>query len=277
MTLDVLIAVAPNGARKTRADHPCVPITAQELAATASGCSAAGAAMIHLHVRDDEGRHSLDAGRYREAIVAVRSSAGADMIVQITTEAAGVFGVAEQMAVVEAVQPEACSVALRELCPKDDGPSLSRYRGFIRDCLAQGVWLQHILYDVADVKRFTQLRRDGLYGARPMALLVIGRYQTAESADPATLARMAAELMVDGPDSASWMVCAFGEAETRLLLAASALGGHMRVGFENNLLRADGSIAASNAQRVEDCASGLKRIGLSPMSGKAARELWFRR
>jgi uncharacterized protein (DUF849 family) len=81
--------VAPNGARKTKADHPALPIGPAELAATAAACRDAGAAAIHLHVRDEAGGHSLDAGRYREATAEVRAAIGEAMIVQITTEAVG--------------------------------------------------------------------------------------------------------------------------------------------------------------------------------------------
>ena len=68
----LVLAVAPNGARKTQADHPAIPISPAELAATAAAAQAAGAAMIHLHVRDADQKHSLDVGAYREATAAVR-------------------------------------------------------------------------------------------------------------------------------------------------------------------------------------------------------------
>ena len=114
-----LIAVAPNGARKTKTDHPALPISPDEIAADAADCLAEGAALLHLHVRDAEGRHSLDAVAYRDAINAVRSFTGTDLIIQITTESAGVFQIDRQIAVVEDVKPEACSAAIRELCPSD--------------------------------------------------------------------------------------------------------------------------------------------------------------
>ena len=56
---EVLIAVAPNGARLSRRDHAALPLTSDEIAETALSCAQAGAVMIHLHVRDDEGRHCL--------------------------------------------------------------------------------------------------------------------------------------------------------------------------------------------------------------------------
>ncbi|MCP4385917.1 MAG: 3-keto-5-aminohexanoate cleavage protein, partial [Hyphomicrobiales bacterium] len=107
----VLLAVAPNGARLRRTDHPALPMTPDELARTASACLEAGAAMIHLHVRDRHGAHVLDAELYRDAIRAVRSSVGTRMIVQITTEALGRYQQEHQIAVVAAVRPEAVSLA----------------------------------------------------------------------------------------------------------------------------------------------------------------------
>ena len=87
----VMIAVAPNGARKTQQDHPQLPISPKEIAHTAAACRDAGACMLHLHVRDEKLGHSLDVERYREAIRAIRQEVGDEFIIQITTEAVGVF------------------------------------------------------------------------------------------------------------------------------------------------------------------------------------------
>lgn len=88
-TAPVVIAVAPNGARKTRADHPRLPLTPDELAQCAAHCLDAGAAMLHLHVRDAQGRHSLEPADYRAAIDAIRARAGDELIVQVTSEGGG--------------------------------------------------------------------------------------------------------------------------------------------------------------------------------------------
>ena len=69
-----LIMVAPNGARRMKADHPALPLTVAETVETAQACHAAGAGALHLHIRDAEGRHSLDAGHYREALQALRQA-----------------------------------------------------------------------------------------------------------------------------------------------------------------------------------------------------------
>src|SRR3546814_12920842 len=73
--------------------------------------------MIHPHVRDADDRHSLDAGAYREATAAVREAVGDRMVIQVTSEAVGIYSPAQQMAMVRAVEPEAVSLAIRELVP----------------------------------------------------------------------------------------------------------------------------------------------------------------
>ena len=87
-TLDYSLMIAPNGARRTTADHPALPVTAADLARTARACQLEGATAIHLHIRDDAQRHSLDPHRYRDAMAAVAEQAPR-LGLQITTESAG--------------------------------------------------------------------------------------------------------------------------------------------------------------------------------------------
>src|SRR5215467_5824953 len=95
----VAIAVAPNGGRRTKADHPALPITPDELADVAAASLEAGAAMIHVHVRDRDGCHLLDAEAYRAVIAAIRASVGDRLVLQITSEALGIYQPEEQMRV----------------------------------------------------------------------------------------------------------------------------------------------------------------------------------
>src|SRR5690625_7685993 len=115
MTLPCLLMVAPNGARRLHADHPAIPLTPEALARDAVACRDAGAAMMHLHVREPDGRHLLDAGAYREATAAIRGAVGDDLLLQVTSEAAGRYGPEAQRRRMAELQPEAVSVAGREL------------------------------------------------------------------------------------------------------------------------------------------------------------------
>lgn len=271
MTGPTVVAVAPNGARRTRADHPALPITPAELAREAAACHERGATLLHLHVRDAGGAHTLDPEAYRDAIAAVRREAGPGLIVQMTTEAVGRFTPAEQMAAVRAVRPEAVSLAIRELVP--DAAAEPAAAAFLAECAAAGTMLQLIVYTPEDVARYHALAARGVVPASPVSvLLVLGRYTPGQVSSPADLDPLLAAYR--GP--APWFVCAFGRDELACALAAAARGGHARIGFENNLHLADGRVAPDNAALVEQLAGALWAAGGRPATAAEARALLAR-
>jgi uncharacterized protein (DUF849 family) len=166
INVPLILAVAPNGARKTKADHPAVPIGPVELAAEAARCREVGAAMIHLHVRDADDKHSLDADAYAEATAAVRREVGDDMIIQMTTEAVGIYSSAQQIAAVRTVRPEAASLAVGEFCP--DEAAVPAFAEFLTWMAAERIMPQYILYGPEDAAQFVDLRKRGVIpGDRP--------------------------------------------------------------------------------------------------------------
>ena len=242
--------VAPNGARRTRDDHPALPLTIEQTVETAVACRQAGAGAIHLHVRDEKGLHSLDPGLYTEAVQAVTRATESRMHIQITTEAVGRYRPDEQVATVKAVLPDAVSVALREMCPsRTDEPVAA---GFYRWAYEAGIAVQHILYSADEVYRLSgMIARRTVPGERHAVIFVLGRYSVGQQSQPADLdpyLRATADCRLE--DAMEWMVCAFGSGETACLADALARGGHARVGFENSLWNADGSLAKSNDERV---------------------------
>ncbi|MFC0339887.1 3-keto-5-aminohexanoate cleavage protein [Paracoccus niistensis] len=242
------IMVAPNGARRGKADHPALPVTIPEIVACAAECFAAGADGIHAHVRDGQGQHVLDAGLYRE-LIAEMSRAVPGMAVQITTEAVGRYSPAEQRALVAAVQPAMVSVALREIMSESD---LHLTRAFFHGCAEAGIAVQHILYAPEEVDWLAALQADGIIPTGQLQLIhVLGRYTAGQTSAPADLDAPLARQRALGP-AVDWAVCAFGPAETDCLVAADRQGGKSRIGFENNLLNADGRPAISNADRVRE-------------------------
>ncbi len=264
----VLLMVAPNGARRGKADHPALPITPEELAEATEKAVAAGAAAVHVHVRDDDGRHSLDPDRYRMAIAAIRARVGRDPVIQISTESAGLFGPEDQIGLVRALWPEAVSVAIRELVP-DDGPAAERQaRRFFGELAEAGVWTQFILYDRTDILRWHRLReRAVIAAARPFVLLVLGR-----GSGMARLPGMLAALDPWNPACpVDWMLCGFDRMELPAAAAALALGGHVRVGFENNLHLADGRLAPENAALLRQLAPFWRSLGRQPLTPSALR------
>jgi 3-keto-5-aminohexanoate cleavage enzyme len=250
------LMVAPNGAYKTRRDHAGLPISAAELAETAKACLDAGAALIHLHVRDGAGRHLLDAEAYRAATEAVRRAVGRDLVIQITSEAAGRYAAAEQMAVVRETRPEAVSVGLREVMPDQAAePAAAAFFAWLAEAR---IMTQVILYSAGDLLRYQALKRRGLIpGKGHFLLFVLGRYASDQQSEPADILPF---LSIDDGE-APWAVCAFGAKEAACVLMAAALGGHGRVGFENNLFLPDGRIAPDNAALVRNAAAGAVIVG----------------
>lgn len=250
----IMVIAAPNGARRTQADHPALPMSAEELADCAAGLPGAGVSVLHLHVRDRNGRHTLDADAYRSAIRRITGRIGDALVIQVTTEAMGRYSTAEQMAVVRDLRPEAVSLALRELCPDEAAEATAA--SFFAWLAAERIWPQYILYSADDLGRFEALRRRGLFADdHPSCLLVLGRYGEEKDGDPGELDKLLSAV----ESVEAWSVCCFGPREHDVALAALERGGHVRIGFENNLALADGSIAADNAALVAQFTATLRQ------------------
>jgi len=262
----LILTVAPNGARRGYADHPALPITPEEIGRCAAACADAGAAMIHLHVRDRDGGHTLDADAYRAAIGAVKQQAGERIVIQVTSEAVGIYEPAQQMAMVRAVRPEAVSLAVRELLP--EGADEQEVAKFFAWLAAEHIAAQFILYSQEDVRRFDDLVERGVVAdCQRFVLFVLGRYSAGQQSSPDDVL----PFVTANSGGYTWAVCAFGQREAACVLAAAAAGGHGRVGFENNLCLPDGRTAPDNAALVAAVADGARAMGRPLASATVAR------
>lgn len=267
-----LIMAAVNGARRTKADHPALPVTVAEIAEDVAACAEAGAAMAHVHVRDGDGRHVLDSGLYEQAFSRIADRVGGDFLVQATTEAAGRYTPDAQLALIKTLGPAAVSIAVSELLPDPaDDAARTRLRELCEWMRAHAVWPQFILYRPEEVETFLRLHADGdIPFAEPSLLFVLGRYRDGQIATPDDLPPF---LQALGSALASWMICAFGPQEQACAQAAIAAGGHVRVGFENNLWLPDGRVADSNAALVELAANTARESGREVMFPSDAANL----
>ncbi|MHA1190611.1 MAG: 3-keto-5-aminohexanoate cleavage protein, partial [Alphaproteobacteria bacterium] len=122
--------------------------------------------------------------------------------------------------------------------------------------------VQNILYSPDDVTRFNALQAANvILGTAPSLLFVLGRYAANQESDPADLAPFVAARSEAGRnDRSPFMVCAFGRSETAALVVTAQQGGHCRIGFENNILMADGALAANNAERINELTAALSNV-----------------
>lgn len=264
--LPCLLMVAPNGARRVYQDHPAIPLTPEELARDAKECLAAGASAMHVHVREADGHHLLDAAAYQDAISAIQEVVGDQLLLQVTSEAGGRYSPSEQRRVIEALQPDYVSIAVREWF--GDAHEVQASGELCRYIARRGTHIQYIVYSPEDLNFFNQLRQQGTLPNGPALLLfVLGRYANPPVADPGRLPGFLHDLVAGD----HWAVCAFGPTEGDCLALAAQQGGHARVGFENNLWRANGQLATNNAELVAKTKARIEATGRQIMNATEAR------
>ena len=271
MRQDSLVIVAPNGARRGKQDHPALPVTPDEIALEVEACVEAGAAMVHLHARDAEGGHSLEVADNEAVLEAVcKRVPQKDVVIQLTTEAVGIYQPPQQMALVRALQPEAASFAIKELIPTERDEETAE--GFFRWAASAGVISQFIVYSADDLLRYVDLVERGVLPKNKHHLLfVLGRYHNKQQSELSDLEPFLA--LTDRLGDVRWAVCAFGQQEQACLLAATQAGGDVRVGFVNNLLRTDGSLANNNSEQVSELADKIAQQGRKVLTAQELRAM----
>ncbi|MFI5840467.1 3-keto-5-aminohexanoate cleavage protein [Catenuloplanes sp. NPDC051500] len=267
-----LITVAPTGAETSKQDAPALPVTLDELLTTAKECAALGAAMIHVHIRDERAEPTLDLGRLRETVAALRAET--DLIVQLSTGGAVTDPEAARRAVLE-VRPESASLTMGTV-NFGDGVFLNRW-DFIVD-LHTGMQERGILpeYEIFDLGQLTTLRRllekHGLPAGGHVHLdLVMGVPGGMAGTTETVAACLAA--MRDLPEDTTFSATGIGRATIPVMLAALSAGGHLRVGMEDTLTYAPHRPVDSNMQLVARAVGFAQLAQRPPLLTKAAREL----
>lgn len=182
-----------------------------------------------------------------------RRNHGTSLILQVTTEAVGIYTSPEQMATIRALVPEAVSIGIRELVP--DETSKPEAKIFFDWLSQQSTQIQFICYSAADLQYLSDLYHETIITQPVFVLFVLGnktgKWGQPEDLHPFLEKKKELEFEFD------WAVCAFGGKELDCMLEAIRHGGHVRIGFENNHLMADGSIAPTNAQLIEQFKKAL--------------------
>jgi 3-keto-5-aminohexanoate cleavage enzyme len=266
----VLITVAPTGAETAKDDCPQLPTTLEELVETARECEAAGAAMIHVHIRDADHRPTLDPTRLRDTVQALREST--DLIVQLST-GGSVHDPLEQRLKVLDAQPDSCSLTMGTTNFGDD--VFSNPWPFVRELyqLSQDrqVVPEFELFDLGQVHALHRLLDTyGLpYGEKVHCDFVMG----VPGGMPGTAAALVAGVAMLPEAVTSWSATGIGRSTLPVALASLSMGGHLRVGMEDVLTLAKGVPVERNAQLVERAAALAGVVQRQPMPPSAAREL----
>ncbi len=270
MSDPLLITVAPTGAETTKADCPQLPTTLEELVQTAKDCERAGAAMIHVHIRDDDHRPTLDLQRLTDTVQALHEAT--DLIVQLSTGGSVHDPLDQRLKVLDA-EPDSCSLTMGTTNFGDD--VFSNPWPFVCELyqLAQerGVAPEFELFDLGQVHALTRLLdRYGLpAGGKVHVDLVMGVPGGMNGTTDALVAAVR-----DLPAATtSWSATGIGRSTLAVMLASLSKGGHLRVGMEDVLTISRGVPVESNAQLVERAAAIGAAVQRTPMSPAEAREL----
>lgn len=266
----LLITVAPTGAESAKADVPQLPTTLDELVETAQRCEAAGAAMVHVHIRDDEHRPTLDGGRLVETVAALRSAT--DLVVQLSTGGSVHDPLEDRLKVLDA-EPDSCSLTMGTTNFGDD-VFLNPWP-FVKDLyqLSQErrVVPEFELFDLGQVHALGRLLREhGLpYGGRVHCDLVMN----VPGGMPGTADALVAAVAALPPEVTSWSATGIGRSALTVALAALSKGGHLRVGMEDTLTLARGVPVEHNEQLVARAVELGRLAQREPMTPAEAREL----
>jgi uncharacterized protein (DUF849 family) len=245
-----LITVAPTGAETAKADAPALPVTMAELVATAQACEAAGAGMVHVHIRDEQALPSLDPVRLRDTVQALREQTS--LVVQLSTGGSVRDPYDARLAVLDA-EPDSCSLTCGTVNFGDDvflnpWPFMSELYALTQE---REIVPEFELFDLGQVAALHRLldEHGAPYGGQVHCDLVMG----VPGGIPGTLDALAAAVRAL-PEGATWSATGVGRWTLPVALAALAAGGHLRVGMEDTLTFTRGVPVRDNAQLVERAA-----------------------
>lgn len=263
----VMITAAMVGAEVTRDQQPNLPISPQEIIEAAVESYEAGAAIIHIHVRDAEGNASQDAGIFREVVEGIR--ARCDVITQVSTGGAVWMSADERLQSIEC-RPDMATLTTGTV-NFGDGVFMND-RGlvetFARRLLDYGIVPEIEIFDAGMLEEATRLRNMGLI-TDPIQFDFVMGVPGGIGADPAHLIHLIRFLL---PES-TWSVAGIGRHQLTLGTIALAMGGNVRVGFEDNIYYRKGQLAKTNAELVARIARIAQELDRPVATPAQAREM----
>jgi 3-keto-5-aminohexanoate cleavage enzyme len=272
----LIVNLATTGMVPTRADNRAVPLTPAEIAEDCRRCAAAGATVVHLHARDADGRPTYRKEVFRETIALVRAAVP-DIVVCVTTSGR-LFGELEQRAEVldldGAVKPDMASLTLGSMnFPREVSVNAPKtIQGLAERMRERGIVPELEVFDAGMLDYAEYLIGRGVLREPFYVNFLLGSLGTL-AATPLHLSQLAARV----PKGATWAAAGIGRFQLPMNAMAIAMGGHVRVGLEDNLfldaakqqpatnlllIERVAGIARAMERPVATCAQARRRIGL---------------
>jgi 3-keto-5-aminohexanoate cleavage enzyme len=263
----LVITVAPVGGELTREQQPHLPLTPAEIAEEVSRSREAGAAMVHLHVRDREGRPTQDREAFTAAMDAIREAAP-DIVVQTSTGGSVGMTEEERSQPLE-LKPEMATLTTGTVNFGDEvfeNPYPLVERLFLR-MRELGVQVEFEAFDTGMVETAKRLVEKNDTKPRPLHFDLVLGVPGGMAGTAASAAHMASIL----PAGASWSATGIGRTHLEVTLAALSLRGHVRTGFEDTIYYAKGRLATSNAELIARVARIARETGREVATPDQAR------
>ena len=289
MNHEVFVTCAVTGAGDTAGRSPHVPVTPEQIAASAVDAAKAGAAVVHIHVRDPEtGAGARDPALFREVVERIRSS-GVDVVLNLTAGMGGdlvlggsetplplnekgtdLAGASERLAHVEQLLPEICTLDCGSMNFAAGGDYVmlntpDALRAMAKKVKDLGVRPELEVFDTGHLVFVNELVREGLIDDPVMIQLCMGIPYGAPD-DPGTLMAMVNAL----PKGAVFSAFSIGRMQLPYVAMACIAGGNVRVGLEDNLYLSRG-VKATNAQLVERAITILEAMNVRVMEPDEVR------
>jgi 3-oxoadipate:acetyl-CoA acetyltransferase len=270
---ELIINLCPTGMVPTRADTPHVPITPAEVAADVRRCADLGIAIVHVHPRDEAGQPTQSVARAREFLEAIRQAVP-EVILCCTTSGRHMPDLEPRAAVLDIsgpVKPEMASLTLGSMnFPKQ--PSINApetIRGLAQRMADRSIVPEWEIFELGMIDFAHYLREHGLLLGPVFANILLGSLGTL-SATPQNLALAVNRL----PRGATWAGAGVGRYQQRVNNWAIAMGGHVRVGLEDNIwFDDDRTKLATNAMLVERVVAVARAQGREPASPRQVRQV----
>jgi 3-keto-5-aminohexanoate cleavage enzyme len=264
----VIVTAAVVGAEVTRAQSPAVPYTPAEIAAAAVAAWRAGAAVVHLHARWPDGRPSQEAAHFREIVDRIRD-AGSDVVVQCSTGGAVGMPVEERLgSLVDGAEMGTLNLGTMNFGDEvfqNARPDIVRIAARLRE---RGLVAECEVYDAGMLDTLRWLLEKGHLAGPYQVQFVLGV--------PGGMAASERNLrfLLEGlPERVHWSVAGVGRHQLPMAELALALGGHVRVGLEDNLYVSKGVLARGSDELVERAAALAAAAGrplATPAEARAA-------
>lgn len=270
----LIITCAITGAETTKDKQPALPITPEEQGISAREAMEAGASVIHLHVRDSHGRPSQNIDDFRRSIQEIKKQCGEEIIIQISTGGA-VGETIQNRSRPLTLKPEMASLNIGSLNFGDDVfiNAPKDVQEMAREIDQNGVTPELEIYEMGHLESAYTLLKKGVIKLPFHVQFVLG-VPGGMSGEIDNLNHLVRYFESKKTPQCSWGVAGIGRYQLPMAEAAIERGGHVRVGFEDNIFYSKGVLATSNAQLVERVASLAREAGRVIATPTQARALY---